>query len=113
ISSNDVCIDLLGIQHAFVWRFVDRLAGVLIQLRFDVEALQVTDATAKENPNDRFGFGREMWLAIRRTPNRAAGLSPGRSSSKKHGAKSQPCESHPCISKEGTTSNPRATISAT
>ena len=74
IGPDDVCVDALWIEHILVRRLVNRLAGVFVQLRFDIKTFDVTDAPAQENPNDRLGLRGEMRLAIGRTPRWRGGI---------------------------------------
>jgi hypothetical protein len=57
ITSLNVGTDLFGVKNIRVRGFFDGLAGVLIQLRFDIKALEVRHASAEKNPDDGFGFG--------------------------------------------------------
>ena len=59
--------DVLAVIRRFedglgVGRFVDGLAGVLVEGGFGVEALQVAGAAEHEQPDDRLGLRREVRL---------------------------------------------------
>src|SRR3954468_24154827 len=41
ISPHDVGVDLFRVEHSFVRRILDGLPGVLVQLRFDIEAFEM------------------------------------------------------------------------
>ena len=60
IGAHDVLLDLGRIEHVLVRRVGNRFAGVFVQLRLHVETLDMTQSAAEKNPDDRFGFGREM-----------------------------------------------------
>jgi hypothetical protein len=38
VAADDVFFDLLRVEHVLIRRLVDRLAGILVQLGFDIEA---------------------------------------------------------------------------
>ena len=84
------------------------LAGVLVQLRLDVEALDVADAAAEEDPDDRLGLGREVRPAVR-----AAGIAArrrGRRRPEQHGAERQAGEAHAGVGEEGAAGDAGAAI---
>ena len=56
---RDNVFQLLRVQDVFVGRAVDRLARESIQLGLGVEALDVADAPAEKDPDDRLGPGHE------------------------------------------------------
>jgi hypothetical protein len=61
---RDDILEIIGVYRLFKGSVVDGLAGVLIQLRFGVEALDVADAAAQEYPDDGLGLGREVRFAV-------------------------------------------------
>ena len=75
-----------------------RLAGVAVQLRLGVEALDVADAAAEEDPDDRLRLRREVRLAVGRP---AAGVGPGDAVAEQHGAQRQAGEAHAGVGQEG------------
>src|SRR5258706_2124913 len=99
ISADDIGVNLLWIEHRLVRRFVDRFAGVFVQLRFDIEAFKMTDAATKKNPNDRFGPGGKMRFAIGRPPG-SGSFRPGCALAEEHRAKRQAGKSHSGVGKE-------------
>ena len=58
VDADQVLVDPLRVEKILVRRVVDRLAGVLVQLRLEVEALDVADAAAQEDPDDALGARR-------------------------------------------------------
>jgi hypothetical protein len=53
----DFCADLFGVKDISVRGLLDGFSSVLIELRFDIKALEMRDATTEKDPNDRLGFG--------------------------------------------------------
>ena len=78
-------------------RLVDRFAGVLVERRFDIEALEVAHAAAEKNPDDRFRPRSEVRAAIGRLP----GIRGARDTiAKEHRAEGESGESHARIGEE-------------
>src|SRR5207248_2929388 len=96
VGGHDVA-QPLGIESIAIGSVVDRLAGVAIELRLDIEALDVANAAAQENPDDGFGLRREMRPAIR---GRVVRLSAGAAVLEKHGAESESREAHAGVSQK-------------
>ena len=53
----DFRADFFRVKDIRVRGFIDGLAGVLVELWFDIKALEVRDASAKKDPDDGFCFG--------------------------------------------------------
>jgi len=73
----------------------DIAAMVAIQLQLGVEALEMADAAAHEQPDDVFGFWREMRTAVRRRVVRS-----GFAVAKQHGAEGEAGEAHAGVGEE-------------
>ena len=65
ISRQNV-LQSFRVEGIFIRSVFNAFAGILVQGRLGVEALNMADAAAQKDPDDRFGFGRKMRLAIRR-----------------------------------------------
>ena len=111
IPADNIGVYFLWIEHRFVGCIVDRFASVLVQLRLDVKAFEMADPATKKNPDDRFGFWREMRFAIGRTPSRRVWFSAGDAISKQNRAQSQASEAHAGIRQKRATCNSGTTMS--
>ena len=58
VPSLNFRTDFFRVKDIGVRGFIDRLAGVLVELRFDIKALEMRDASAEKDPDDGFG----LWL---------------------------------------------------
>src|SRR6185369_11365369 len=110
IGANDICVYSLRIEHLFVGRFFNRFAGVFVQLRLDVKALDVADAATEKNPDNRFRLRRRMRPAFGWMPGRGGGVSAGNAIPDKHCRQRQPRESHSRVNEKGTAGDARASV---
>ena len=100
----DFRADFFRVKDIRVRGFIDGLAGVLVELWFDIKALEVRDASAEKDPDDGFCFG----LCSRAT---AIDLALPRLRWRRepalcqHRAKGKAGKSHPCVSQKRTPGN--------
>src|SRR5262249_18746594 len=87
VAGDDVAA--FELQHAAMRRVRNRLPRVAVKFRLDVKALDVADAAAQEDPDDRLGARRKMWPTVRRRVIRA-----GDAILEEHGAERQPGKAH-------------------
>src|SRR5262245_1467800 len=104
VAGDDVAA--LEFEHAAMRRVRNRLAGVAIQLRLDVEAFDVADAAAEEDPDDGLGARREVRPAVRWRIIRA-----GDAVLEEHGAQRQAGETHAGVGEKRAAADAAATDS--
>ena len=96
VSFDDV---LAFASHDVAVRSVaDGPAGEAVQFRLHVKALDVADAAAQEDPDDRLGLRREVRPA---SGGRIDRRGPGDAVAEKHGAQGQAGKTHAGIGEEG------------
>src|SRR5688572_16388243 len=99
IGADDVLS--LGGKDMLIGRFLDRLAGVFVQLRLHIEAFEVTHPAAKKDPNHTLGG----WMKMRIQ----ADAGSASLVAKQHRGKSQAGKTHSGF-QEGTARNAWATV---
>ena len=99
----DVVLEPVRFENVSVRRVGDGLAGVLVQLRLGVEALEVAGAALHEEPDDALGLGGEVRQARGRRP--GGGLVGGGRApdavALEHGAEGQTGKAHAEVREEG------------
>src|SRR5206468_4856445 len=96
----------LRVEGVAVRRVVDGPAVEAVQLRLGVEALDVTDAAAQENPDDVAGARREVRPAVRQ---RVVG-GAGDAVAEQQRAQGQAGEAHAGVGQEGAAGDPLAAV---
>ena len=102
VARNDV-FQPLRVEDVLVRRRVDRLAGESIELGLGVEALDVADAAAEEDPDDRLGLGHERRGPLARTGGTARSLL-----ARQHRTQGQPGKAHARVRQERAARHARA-----
>ena len=87
-------------HHVAIGCVANGPAGKAIEFGLDVEALNVADAAAQEDPDDRLRFRREVRSAVGAWVDRRG---PGDTIAEEHGAQGQSGEPHAGIGQEGAT----------
>ena len=103
IAAHDVFVRIL--EHPGVGRFVDGFAGVNIEFRLYVEALQMAESAAEEDPDHGFRPRGEVRLPGGRGPRL---MRSGPAGPLEHGGQGEAGEAHAGIGEEGAAGNPRA-----
>ena len=83
------------IESVLVRCIVDGLAVVLVEFRLGIEAFDVADAAAEENPDARFRLGGEVRLAVGTRI-----LGAGDAVAEEHGAEGEAGKAHAGIDEE-------------
>jgi hypothetical protein len=94
----------LGILDVAERRLGDGQAGVAVEGRLGVEALQVADAAIHEQPDHALGFGREVRAAVGRRPAALGAVAVA----VQHGGQRQAGEAHAQVGEESPAVNTTA-----